>query len=67
MERIDLDDDDDDDEFVRYFRSLKKNSRMLMNDIHQHLNLRMNLKLEVQYDLRHYREHFEPKNKRKFI
>ncbi len=67
MERIDLNEDDDDDEFVRYFLSLMKNSRMLMNDIHLHLNLQMRLKLVVQYDLRHHQEYFEPKDKRKSI
>jgi hypothetical protein len=58
MEQVDL---DDDDVLVKYFQSLMKNSLMLMNDIHQHLNLQMKLMLAVQYDLKHNREHSEPK------
>jgi hypothetical protein len=55
MKQFDLDDDDDDDDdvFVNYFLSLMKNNLMLMNDIHQHLNLQMMLMLAVQYDLIH--------------
>jgi len=54
-------DGDDDDVFVKNFLSLMKNNLMLMNDIHQHLNLQVILMLVVQYDLIHHREHYEPK------